>query len=86
MEPQRYEDIDSVIKFAEALPDFPNKSFVLERLETRNMNRYQEALATLNELFAEADAPGGIDAKTKSGLQELANRLARLEASDPVGG
>lgn len=89
MEPQRFDDIDSVIAFAKSLPDFPNKAFVVERLEMRNVNRYQEAMGSLNETLASNPNPdeactGG--AATGSQIQELVNRIARLEASDPVGG
>jgi hypothetical protein len=87
MEPQRFEDVDNVIAFARSLPDFPNRALVLDRLEQRNVNRYQEAMLSLNEALAIFDyTKTHADGASKQQIQQLIDRLARLEASDPVGG
>jgi len=88
MEPQKFDDIEDVIAFARALPEFPSKAKIVERLETRNVNRYQEAMGTLAELLVTDPDPlqacgTGI---TRGQLEQLRERIARLEASDPVGG
>ncbi len=80
-------NIDEVIAFAKALPDFPHKALVVQRLETRNLNRYQEALMNLNEVLAADDAPqAGADGKavTCDQLQLLVDRISLLEAQDIV--
>lgn len=79
------ENIDHVIAYAKALPDFPNKATVVQRLETRNLNRYQEARMNLNEVLAAEDAPqadaSGV-AVSKDQLQTLIDRISLLEAQD----
>jgi hypothetical protein len=88
MEPQRFETVENVIAFARALPDFPNKPLIVEQLETRNVNRFQQAMDKLNEVLVQTPNPqaactGG--GATGEQLQELINRIAQLDASDPVG-
>ncbi len=79
------ENIENVIIYAKELPDFPNKAIVVQRLETRNLNRYQEARMNLNEVLAAEEAPQadacGI-AVTKEQLQTLIDRISLLEAQD----
>ena len=82
-----FEDIDSVIRYVKELPDFPNKALVLNRLETRNLNRYQEALLSLNETLASPEPPiaaPGASVATMDQLQTLAQRISALEANEPV--
>lgn len=88
MEPQRFENAENVIMFARSLPDFPDKIKIIERLETRNVNRYQEAMGTLAELLVGDPDPlaGCGSGITREQLEELRSRIASLEASDPVGG
>ncbi len=79
------ENIDNVIAYAKGLPDFPNKAIVVQRLETQNLNRYQEARMNLNEVLAVEDAPQadacGV-AVTRDQLQTLIDRISLLEAQD----
>lgn len=79
------ENIEHVIAYAKALPDFPNKALVVQRLETRNLNRYQEARMNLNEVLAADGAPQadacGV-AVTREQLQTLIDRISLLEAQD----
>lgn len=87
MDPVKLEDIDEVILFARSLPDFPNKPTVLNRLETRNLNRYQEAQMLLNEVLATNESPSsgpGQESASLEQIQELADRIAKLGASDIV--
>lgn len=89
MEPQRFETLDNVIAYARSIPDFPGKPLILEQLETRNVNRFQQAMGKLNELLVEnphpaASCAGG--AASREQIQQLIDRITRLEASDPVGG
>jgi len=80
-------NIEDVLAYTRALPDFPNKALIVQRLETGNLNRYQEALLTLNEVLAAETTPSaeacgaGV---SKEQLQELADQIARLEAKDLV--
>lgn len=81
------EQVDSVIAFAKSLPDFPNKAIVVQRLETRNLNRYQEALMNLHEILAQDEPP--LPSATgepilREQLEELRHRISRLEANEPV--
>ena len=88
------DSIDAVLAYARALPDFPNKALVLQRLETGNLNRYQEALLNLNEQIANLEnAANASDAgaaqpptgdATAQQLQALVSRIAKLEAQDPI--
>lgn len=83
----RPEDIESVITYAKSLPDFPNKQLIVQRLETHNLNRYQEALLNLNEILSTPEAPlpdATGKAVTMEELQTLATRISRLEANDLV--
>lgn len=87
MEEARQESIEDVIRYARELPDFPHKALVVERLETRNINRYQEALLNLNEILANDEAPdasacGG--AVSRQQLEALVDKIAVLEAQDQV--
>lgn len=85
--PPPFESIDSVIAYAKSLPDFPNKALVVQRLETRNLNRYQEARLNLNEVLGSDDAPmasPGQAAVTRDQLQCLVDRISLLEANEPV--
>lgn len=84
MEPAKYENVDEVIAHARSLPDFPDKSVVIGRLETRNVNRYQEALMALNELVvkAESEDAGPGNSASKEQLQGLIDKIARLESAD----
>ncbi len=79
------ENIDNVIAYAKGLPDFPNKAIVVQRLETQNLNRYQEARMNLNEVLAVENAPladtCGV-AVTRDQLQTLIDRISLLEAQD----
>jgi hypothetical protein len=89
MEPQRFEEVESVLAYARSIPDFPGKALVLEQLETRNVNRFQQAMGKLNELLVTTEQPavscaGG--GATRDQIQELVERITRLDASDPVGG
>ncbi|MGI8905289.1 MAG: hypothetical protein ACR2IE_02225 [Candidatus Sumerlaeaceae bacterium] len=89
MEPQRFETLENVIAYAQSIPDFPNKPLILEQLETRNVNRFQQAMAKLNEVLVQNPDPepsssGG--GASREQLQELVNRITQLDASDPVGG
>ena len=80
-------NIEDVIAYARALPDFPNKALIMQRLETGNLNRYQEALQTLNEVLAMETTPNAEACGTgvsMEQLQELADQIARLEAKDLV--
>lgn len=84
---ERPENIDSVISYAKSLPDFPNKAIIVQRLETRNLNRYQEALQNLNETLAAPQPPlpgANGEAVTLDQLQTLATRISHLEANDLV--
>ena len=81
------ESIESVLAYARSLPDFPNKALILQRLETGNLNRYQEAMLNLNETLAADDAPIAStsgEAVTRQQLEVLLNKIARLEAKDIV--
>ncbi len=87
MEDERLENIDEVIAYAKSLPDFPNKAQVVQRLETRNLNRYQEAVLFLNELLAADAAPAaapGSPAVAREQIQKLVDRIAELGAQDLV--
>ena len=89
MEPQRFETVENVVAYAQSIPDFPGKPLVLEQLETRNVNRFQQAMGKLNELLVSNPDPisscaGG--GASREQIQELVNRIAQMEASDPVGG
>jgi hypothetical protein len=80
--------IDDIIAYARSLPDFPNKALILQRLETRNLNRYQEAALTINEVLAMPNSPdapaAGGKAVTADQLQSLIDRISRLEATDII--
>mgnify|MGYP007049509541 CR=1 FL=1 len=83
----RLENIDSVIAYAKSLPDFPNKAIIVQRLETRNLNRYQEALLNLHETLAATEQPiAGVDGEaiTREQLEILVNRISKLEANEPI--
>lgn len=87
MDSAELENIDDVVAFTAALPDFPNKALVLKRLETGNLNRYQEALLTLNETLAEWDNPiaaAGERPVTRAQLERLVDRISILQAQDIV--
>lgn len=78
--------IEGLLQFARSLPDFPHKALVIQRLETANINRYQETMLTLNELLAGDDlksqaeaAPGEI---TREQIQELLTRITGLESME----
>lgn len=75
------EEPETVIAHIRSMPDFTHKEFVIERLQTRNVNRYQEAVLKLNELIVE-DGDGG-ESGTVSGveIQNLISRITRLESS-----
>lgn len=73
----RFDDIESVIDFAEGMSEFPRKNAVVECLEARNMNRYQQALAFLAEARHEQWVLEGE-------LIELEQRIKSLAASDLV--
>ncbi len=45
----RYDDIESVLQLACALPDFPGKQHIVNCLEKRNVNDYGRALELINE-------------------------------------
>jgi hypothetical protein len=89
MEPQRFETVEGVLEYARLIPDFPSKPLIVQQLETRNVHRFQPAMAKLNELLVENPDPqascygGGAN---REQLQELVNRIAQLDASDPIGG
>lgn len=79
--------IEEVIAYAKSLPEFPHKTLVVERLETRNLNRYQEALLKLNEVIVEhqdpaPDASG--TAVTREQLQHLIDKIASMESNEQV--
>lgn len=79
--------IDDVIAYAKALPDFPNKAVVIQRLETRNLNRYQEAVLNLNDVLAQPEPPlPSIDGRPilREQLEALVDKISRLEANDIV--
>lgn len=87
MEETRKDNIEDVIRYAKELPDFPHKALVVERLETRNINRYQEALLNLNEVLANNEAPDAAacgTAVSRQQLEALVNKIAMLEAQDQV--
>lgn len=86
MEPQRFEEVENVMTFVRSMPDFPGRARVLDRLEQRNVNRYQEAMLLLNEVLAQPESDSTTGSASHEEIRELVNRLARLEASDPVGG
>lgn len=87
MENRKTENIDDVIAYADSLPDFTNKALVLQRLGTGNLNRYQEALLSVNEILA-TDIPAQPDMEgrsvSKEQLQTLVDRIALLGAQDLV--
>lgn len=79
------DSIETIVEYARNLPGFPNKEIVVQRLETGNLNRYQEALLALNETIAGLEENGTPEGSaTKEQLQSLINRIARLEAKDPI--
>ena len=73
---KRYDNIDDVISFARQLPEFPNKAAVVQCLETRNMNRYAQALVLIED--------GRTDGPVHESLVELEKRIKALAASDIV--
>jgi hypothetical protein len=81
------ENIDEVIAYAKSLPDFPNKAIIVQRLETRNLNRYQEALLNLHEILAQPEVPlpaSEGEAITCAQLEALRDKISGLEANEPV--
>jgi hypothetical protein len=80
-------NIEDVVAYTKALPDFPNKAIIVQRLETGNLNRYQEALMTLNEVLVSETTPNADACGTgvsREQLQKLADQIASLEAKDIV--
>jgi hypothetical protein len=87
VEESRQENVEDVIRYARELPEFPNKAIIVQRLETRNINRYQEALMNLNEILANDEAPDAAAcgaAVSRQQLQALVDKIAVLEAQDQV--
>lgn len=87
MDPNGKESLENVIAFVNSLPDFPNKALVLQRLETGNLNRYQEALLTINDTLSSEEAPlagSNGEAVTREQLQTVVNRIALLQAQEQV--
>lgn len=79
MDVEPIEEPETVISHIRAMPDFTHKEFVIERLQTRNVNRYQEAVLKLNELIVE---DGNGDGTVNSvEIQNLITRITRLESS-----
>ena len=79
------DSIEAIAEYARSLPGFPNKELVLQRLETGNLNRYQEAILTLNENIAALETtPAGESSASREQLQSLLDRIARLESKDPI--
>ncbi len=83
MSAQPIEEPETVIAHIRTMPDFTHKEFVIERLQTRNVNRYQEALLKLNELIVQdrPDMAAGLEAVSADKIQNLITRIARLESS-----
>jgi len=77
-------EIEGLLQFARSLPEFPNKALVVQRLETANINRYQETMLTLNELLASDDLKSQAEATpgeiTREQIQELLTRITGLES------
>lgn len=85
MNPINEDSIEEVIELANSLPDFPNKQTVINRLETGNLNRYQEAQLLLNELLANTEAPSaapGEPAISMDQIQALHDRISNLGAAE----
>jgi hypothetical protein len=80
MDSTKFDDIDQVLAFARSVPEFPNKALVVSRLETRNLNRFQEAILVVNESIVNAEAQG----ESTETLVALLNRIEKLEANDKV--
>jgi hypothetical protein len=75
---ERYDNVDDVIAFARDLPDFPHREEVIKCLETRNMNRYAQALTLLEE------SRGDVAPANHQQLLHLEERIKALSASDLV--
>lgn len=80
MNAEPIEEPETVIAHIRTMPDFTHKALIIERLQTRNVNRYQEALLKLNELLVEGNSAlsNGV---TNEQIQNLITRIARLESS-----
>ena len=78
------EGIDQIVAYAKGLPDFPNKALIVQRLETGNINRYQEAMLNINEVIAQYDTHDTAHdtSATKEQLQGLLDRITALESQD----
>lgn len=80
----RFENIDNVIEAARALPEFPAKSHIVRCLEARNVNDYGRALELINEFEDDPAASPPPPADLRRQLDQLADRIRLLEASDVV--
>ena len=83
MSAEPIEEPETVIAHIRSMADFTHKEFVIERLQTRNVNRYQEAVLKLNELIVEDRGPNADVTEMVSAeqIQNLITRITRLESS-----
>ncbi len=80
----RFDNIEDVLQVARALPEFPGKQHIVNCLEARNVNDYVRAIELITELEYDPAASPTPNADLRERLDQLADRIRLIEASDVI--
>lgn len=80
----RFDNIEDVLQVARGLPDFPGKQHIVTCLEARNVNDYGRAIELINEFENDPAASPPPPADLRERLDQLADRIRLIEASDVI--